>query len=318
MPIRCRIPTKQPRPARRLSATPEASNVTLLPRRSRLAIVALVVVSLCAGCGTEAPSGEASAAPIAGPVATATRDGLVVTRVVERAALTAGQRVWARVTVANGAPVVRHYQGGGCDFLASLQVRTAAAVAPAPGRQWDGAAGFFKTLVWMPGPAESIAFIQDERFVDRGGVVACPADLGVNDIKPGERLEMKAAWDGEVSGVVATAGPARVTASFPYLGQGGEGDLLGRPPQPIEAAIDVDVVDGGVRLRSPGEAIDAALSNPGFAAWVTGEPKERWQGVSLEARGHTLDVILDSGIDRGVAAVARATGAEAFSKRPRP
>jgi hypothetical protein len=282
------------------------------PLRILVAIVIVAVVA--AGCDPAGPP----AVPPDGPSVTATRDGLVVTLQLERAPLSAGKRVWAKVTVSNGAAVVRHYQGGGCDFLASLQVNTAAAVKPEPGRDWDGPAGFFKGLVWTPGPAEATAFFMDERFVDRGGRIACTADLGVNEIKPGERLEMKAAWDGEVSGVVAAAGPARVIASFPYLGPAGGADMLGRPPQPIEAALDVEVVDAGVRLLSPGQAIDAALANPGFAAWLNGEPRDRWQGVSLETRGQILDVILDSGIDRGVASVDRTTGVVTFTKRQRP
>jgi hypothetical protein len=282
--------------------------------RRRCFVVAALLVGVATGCASDPPS----AAPVLGPIATASRDGLVVSLELERAPLAAGTRVWAKVTVANGAPVVRHYQGGGCDFLASLQVKTAAAVQAEPGRNWDGAADFFKTLAWTPGPAEATAFFIDERFVDQGGGIACPADLGVNEIQPGERLEMKAAWDGEVSGVVAAAGPARVVASFPYLGPAGGLDMLGRPPQPIEAAIEVAVVDAGVRLLSPGQAIDAALSNPGFAAWLNGEPRDRWQGVSLEMRGQILDVVLESGTDRGVASVDRTTGGVTFTKRPQP
>jgi len=94
--------------------------------------------------------------------------------------------------------------------------------------------------------------------------------------------------------------------------------MLGRQPQPIQAVIAVEVVDGGVRLLSPGQAIDAALANAGFAAWLASSPQAQWQGVSLEPRGRTFDVILDSGTDRGTASVDRTTGVVTFTRRPSP
>lgn len=284
-----------------------------MSRLRSLAALAATLVAFAA-CGPSEPS----VSPLVGPVAAATRDGLIVTLALDHDPLTAGARAWAEVTVVNTAPVVRHYQGGGCNFLADITIRTAAAVAPEPGRDWDGMAGFFKNLVLPNGAPDANAFFVDERFVDQGGGVACPADLGLNEINPGERLEMKAAWSGEVQGVPAMAGPARIVASFPYLGPADGGEMLGRPPQPILAAIDVAVTDGGVRLLSPGLAIDAALANPGFAGWLAASPRAQWQGVLIESRGRQFDVILDSGADRGVATVDRATGVVTFTKRPHP
>lgn len=288
-----------------------------MPKLYRLRLIAALTATLIsfAGCGeTPPPGGD----PLPGPVATATRDGLIVTLALDHAALTAGARAWAKVTILNTAPVVRHYQGGGCNFLTDITIRTAAAVAPERGRDWDGMASFFKNLILPNGAPDANAFFVDERFLDQGGEVACPADLGVNEIKPGERLEMKAAWSGEVQGVPATSGPARIVASFPYLGPANGGEMLGRQPQPIQAAIDVDVTDGGVRLLSPGLAIDAALANPGFAGWLAASPRSQWQGVLIESRGRMFDVILDSGTQRGTATVDRATGVVTFAKRPHP
>jgi len=183
--------------------------------RSAIAVAVWLIAILAACGGTLPPSG----AVLPGPVSTATRDGLIVSVALEHAPLTAGVRAWAKVTVVNTAPVVRHYQGGGCEFLADVTIRTAAPVTPERGRDWDGLAGLFKKLVLPDGAPSADGSFVDERFVDQGGVVACPASLGLNEIRPGEQRGMKAAWAGEGQGVAAAACPARVIASFPYLGR---------------------------------------------------------------------------------------------------
>lgn len=291
--------------------------ITRRPTPAVALALAMAVAVVATACGADAPTPTPPTQP--GPTATATRDGLVVTLTLDRAPLTAGVRSWVRVTVANTAGAIRHYQGGGCEFLAAISIETAAPVAPDRGRDWDGAAGALKQLLLPNADPDATGYYIDERFVDQAGGVACPANLGLNEVKPGEVRQMRAAWSGEVQGVVGVAGPARVTASFPYLGLPDGGEMLGRPPQPIQVAVDVDVVDGGVRFLSPGQAIDAALANPGFAAWLAAAPQGSWQGVSLEQRGRSIDVILtataDGGVFSGVATVDRATGAVSFARR---
>lgn len=278
--------------------------------------IALLVASVVGGCA-DAPVGPRA---IAGPSAIAARDGLVVALALEHAPFVAGEPVQANITVTNTAIQARHYEGGGCNFLASVTIETAAVPKPDPGRSWDGLAGRFKSIATGgdgPGPAGQFL----DESVAHGQPVFCPADLGANEIKPGERLEMHALWSGEVLQVVAPAGPARVIASFPYLGLPDGGEMVGRRPQPIEAVIAVDVVDRGLRLLSPGLAADAALADPAFAAWVASTPMAAWQGVSIEQKGHAFDVILTidqagTAVD-GVATVDRTSGAVTFTKRNR-
>ena len=45
-------------------------------------------------------------------------------------------------------------------------------------------------------------------------------DLRANSLSSGQRLEMRAVWNGEIDGAVVAPGPATVIASFPYLGRG--------------------------------------------------------------------------------------------------
>jgi hypothetical protein len=128
---------------------------------------------------------------------------------------------------------------------------------------------------------------------------------------------MRAAWDGEVEGVVAPAGPATVTASFPYLGLAGQPDPLSRSVEPIDVTLQVSVVESGIRLLSPGQAIDAALSDPRFAAWLASADISAWQGVNLEADGRSYIVVLTldkaGSIVDGKATVDRRTGQVTFT-----
>ena len=268
------------------------------------------VVMACGG--DPAPS---SAAP-SGPTATALRDGIQVSLTLDRATLPAVDRTLAVVTVENTGSARRLWQGGGCNFLASITIVTSALVAPPLGLSWNGIAGRFKDLLMpRPEPSKDGSFT-DERFANAGRV-GCPADLGVNTLEPGQRLEMHAIWSGEINGVVALPGPARVTASFPYLGPTA-GPSAAANPQPIEAALDVVVADNGVRLLSPGQAIDAALANPAFSGWLAAAGEmANWDGVDLESSGRAFVVILSVHAVDGRAIVDRVSGAVTFEQRPR-
>ena len=283
-----------------------------LPRlRLRGGVAVLVLVAtIVAACGSEEPSNTVP--DTSPPPVTAARDGLLVTLAVERASLPAAGRTWVSVSVINTSNEVRMWQGGGCNLLADIRIETATAVTPELGRVWKGLAGRFKQLIGPPTEASNRDSFIDERFVDQSGV-ACTADLRVNEISAGQRLQMKAAWDGEIEGVVAPPGPGRIVASFPYLGLAGKPDA----PQPIEATIGVNVMDQGVRLLSPGQAIDAALGNPDFADFLAAAGMPDWSGVDIESHGHTYVVVLSLATIEGRATVDRQTGAVTFAKRAR-
>jgi hypothetical protein len=282
------------------------------------AAAAIVIAAVVAGCGADLPSAPPAELSDASPEpVSAARDGIVVTLSVDRSTLPAADRTWVSVTVENASSEVRLWRGGGCNPLADVTIWTATAVTPEPGRNWDGLAGTFKELLAHANEASDTALFLDERFVDRTPIVACPADLGVNQISAGQRLEMRAAWDGEIEGVAAPPGPARITASFPYLGAAGKPDA----PQPIEATAKVDVANPGIRLLSRGQAIDAALGDANFAAWLASADMNAWSGVDLQSQGKSYVVILSldhlGGTTEGRATVDRETGAVSFDKRAR-
>jgi hypothetical protein len=254
---------------------------------------------------------------LAGPAGQAQRDGVTVTFVLERSRLVAGSRARALVTVQNTTSADRLWQGGGCNDLASVWIDTAAEVTPPKGRPWPGTAGSFKNLLLsgQPGPSRQGSFV-DVRFLDPTRI-ACPADLGINTLRPGQHLEMRLVWSGDVNGVPAPAGPATVHASFPYLGQGPVADPTDVSRRiAVDLAVDVDPAPAP--MMSPGEAIDAALADARFGAWVKAAgAMQMWDGVDMEAPDGAYVVILMVGGQSGRATVDRRTGAVAFESRPR-
>lgn len=234
-----------------------------------------------------------------------------MTLTLDEAPLVAGRRVWATVDVVNLTPQTVLWQGGGCNFVASIEIVAAAVVNPNPGRAWNGLAGRFKGLAGQVAPAQNGYFV-DESFVDKGSV-ACTADLGINELGPGGQLRMRAAWDGEIAGVPAPPGPAKVTATFPYLGPKRAGvDPFVQPPQPIVPQLVVPVVDAGVRLLSPAEAVDAALADPRFGGWLATSDFAAWQGVGIELAAGSYEVsltlLINGGPVEGRASVDRVSG----------
>jgi hypothetical protein len=284
----------------------------------RAAVV--MVLATVAACSGDASSGEPSVP--SGPTGVMERDGVVVTLALERDPLPSGSSSRARVTVINTSTAPRRWQGGGCDLPATIEILTAAEVTPAEGRQWPGTAGQFKSLLRPnPGPSRVGTYL-DERFAQpANSIVLCPANLGVNTLEPGQRVAMTGVWDGQVNGVAAVGGAATVRATFPYLGSAaGPGPNIDPSDlsHAIVVALSVDIAPPARPLLSPGEAIDGALANAEFAAWLTAAgPMAAWEGVDMEGRDGISVVILYVHGQAGRATVDRATGAVSFEVTPR-
>jgi hypothetical protein len=235
-----------------------------------------------------------------------THDGVRVTLTLERTPLPSAQRTRALIVVDNLSPQVRNWEGGGCGFLATVTIHTSIDARPDPGVNWPGAAGRFKRLA-SPGsdPSDDGPFI-DERFADHPELMVCPANLAINHLAPGQRLEMRAVWDGEIATVAAPAGPATVSAEFPYLGEVPEGVDPFEAATPIVASIDTEVVGAGIALLSADQIIDAALADHRFERWVASADDSKWQGADFISHGATADVVLTL-LKKGVTTDGRAT-----------
>jgi hypothetical protein len=270
----------------------------------------LVLALLVIGCGGTPGTSPFSSVPppVAGPVETVEVDRVRVSLAVELAELPIAGRTWAAVTIENLGPGIVLWQGGGCEIPAQVVIDLAGPVQAAAGQEWTGIARQFKDLLWRPSAPSDQASFQDERLIDAGQPVGCPANLAVNELAPGETIRTRAAWDGDVAGAAAPAGLATIRAAFPYMGPKRPGaDPFAAPLRPIEVSASVAVVDRGLGLVSPGQAIDAALADDRFARRVSALPMERWEGVELRT-GATEYVVIHSLLNAdGVRIDARVT-----------
>lgn len=240
--------------------------------RIRIALIGLLV----AACGT----GPAPSAPI-GDLQTASieRDGVRVSLALEGPPRS-GARSWADALVENLGPKAVRWAGGGCDDPVTIGIDLRAAFAR--GRDWPGLLGRFKALALGGGGFENPAlggYEEQSRIQEPGQMpLLCTADLRINELPAGASLTMRAGWDGTIGGVApAPAGPAAITASFPFIGISGvvPPDLTDR--RPIVARIDTAVEAGqAAPPMPPAVAVDAALADPQFAAWVEAGPEATW------------------------------------------
>ncbi len=212
---------------------------------------------------------------------TATRDDVRLTL-----ALDGPPRVdaasWATLEIENlGASGVR-WAGGGCGDPGSISIDLRPAFAP--GRDWPGLLGRFKAAGLGDGfenPAAAF-YVAADRF---GQDIACAASLQVEELAPGATLELRAGWDGTFGGARAHAptGPVVVTAAFAFIGIAGEVANEDTDTDPIEVHIQTTVAGvAGAAPLSPALAIDAALADPQFAAWVQASPEDRWINPSID------------------------------------
>ncbi|MFL5681425.1 MAG: hypothetical protein ACJ77B_12580 [Chloroflexota bacterium] len=160
------------------------------------------------------------------------------------------------------------------------------AAALAAGHDWPGLLGRFKTLALKPGPqAPMTAWYLEEKIYARSlreDAVFCQDSLPILELAPGESLDMRAAWDGKLNAGPAPAGPAVVEASFPFIGLKGEVADDDTDVEPISVRLDTSVVGQGGRPQlSPAVAIDAALEDPEFAAFVEAAPEDTWMGPDV-------------------------------------
>jgi len=240
-----------------------------------------------------APSTDAPATPPADPgtesptellVDSVTRDGVRVTLTLEGEPRTAAAS-WARILIENlGARGVR-WAGGGCGDPGDIAIDFRAAFAA--GRAWPGLLGRFKVLALGGGRFQNPAAgrYMGEALFGRSDV-ACPDDLRIETLRAGAALSLRAGWTGlfGVPGVPAPTGPAVVTGSFPFIGIAG---VVGRDVTDVRAIeVPIPTTIAGAADRpaplSPALAIDAALGDPQFAAWVQAVPESSWINPSVD------------------------------------
>jgi hypothetical protein len=256
----------------------------LIPRRIRTVLLAAIVVSGCTAAGSPGPSTSPSPPPV---TKATTQHDIRVTLTLEGPPVSAA-RSFISATVENlGTRAVR-WRGGGCNDPVGTWIDVAGAFEP--GRAWPGLLGRFKSKALDDGPNPNQGSYGAESRLTKPGEIPifCTADLRVNQLEAGGVLRMRAAWSGMIGGTApAPAGPAVVTSSFPYIGVAGLVPNDRTDADPISVRIDTVVQsppaastsgDGSAALvpLAPSLAIDAALADPQFAAWVKAAPEATW------------------------------------------
>lgn len=199
------------------------------------------------------------------------RDDIRVEVELQRNPLPAGEPSWIKVLVTNAGRTDVTWYHDGC--ANPVPVYATSGVAWPMGEQHAEHLEMFKTyalgghIAEAPDPHGWLAFVRKEDL--HSGSPGC-ADLGIGEtLKPGETVRATRWWSGftDVNRALPMAGPATIRAEAAYFWRGKEPSDI--PKQVIKLKLDAWIVDDGAADRlSPAQAVDAALADPDFAAYV--------------------------------------------------
>jgi hypothetical protein len=199
------------------------------------------------------------------------RDRIRVRIELERNPLPAGERNWVEVSVTNRSKTDVTWFHDGCALPANVYGASQVAWSMGSGQHPQGR--MFKTyalgghIAQVPSAHGTIDFVREERLVK--GQPGC-ADIGITDtIKPGRSIRQTLWWSGFTGGnwALPPTGPAAISVLAGYYWRGAD------EPEAIEDAamalqLEAWISNGGDHLLSPAQAVDAALADPTFAAYL--------------------------------------------------
>jgi hypothetical protein len=251
----------------------------------RVAGTCLPILLLAVACAGAAPASPAPS-PI---VASVTRESLRITLTLEGPPRT-GAASWASIRVENVGDRGIRWAAGGCGDPGGIFVDLAR-LYPAGRADWPEPLGHFKRIALGPGNGNNLLNLGYTAEARWGTNILCPASLGLGKLAAGDTLSMRAAWDGTYEGFPVPTGPATVEAAFPLIGVEGEVADTEYDSHAVAVSIETAVVgEGGASVLAPGLAIDAALADPVFAAWVSAGPVDRWINPDIARIGGTWQV----------------------------
>jgi hypothetical protein len=247
-------------------------------RHSPLGISSLVltIVGILGGCAVAAPP---SVAPL--PMVTTTvSESLRLTLTLDGPPLS-GAVSWATLEIENVGDRAIRWAGGGCGDPGGIFVDLRE-VFPAGRGDWPEPLGRFKRLALGPGNANgvlTVGYIDESRW---GTDLLCPASLRIETLAPHGRLSTRAGWDGTYEKAPVPTGPATVEAVFPVIGPEGEVADTDFDSHPVSVSARTAIEGtGGASVLAPALAVDAALGDPEFAAFVRAGPVARWLNPDL-------------------------------------
>jgi hypothetical protein len=202
--------------------------------------------------------------------ATTFADGIRLTIELDRVPLMPGVESWATMTVTNEGADTLRYGVDGCDIPIFAQPVPSGFLLEGGSQERPAAAFKADALrdVGLPAAGRFTA----EHLIGRD--VACADYYMPKRIEPGRSIRQRALWEPAADGMTPDF-PVEIVASYRYEWRG-EGE--GPERDPVITATLSSAVIGGMPWPwlTPAEALDVALDDPEFAAWVadvpTGQP----------------------------------------------
>lgn len=183
---------------------------------------------------------------------------------------------WASVLIENTGERGIRWAGGGCGDPGGIFIDLHE-VCPSGRADWPGRLGQFRRLALGPDPGNGMLTLGYTAEARWGTAMLCTADLRIETLAAHQSLSFRAGWDGMYNGSPTPAGRATVEAVFPVFGLEGDVDPASFESHPVDVVTRTTIVGGGgAPLLAPALAIDAALADPAFAAWVSATPEAQW------------------------------------------
>lgn len=238
--------------------------------------------------------------PTGPPDARTVEHGVVLELWVSPAVVGQGEWAQALVRVTNTRDDAVWTPGGEC-WLSTTVTADLTALDPRTAELTGNAAVFARRVIrerglWTTGFRPwKIARLADGSGTVVSRLADCAPELGARFLRipPGGSRERRFTWYPiAYQDALDTwwrplpPGPVRVTASWEYAGHGARpsGQLFTRHPDLISASADLTLSGTDPAFPTPVELVEAALTDPTFAAWVDADPtREDWTGTYFGA-----------------------------------
>ena len=257
----------------------------------QLALLVVLIVAL-GGCSTAAspvvPVGSAaSASPDAPSTAvtfSAEHDGFELVASFDRLTVEAGGDVTVQLSLHNTRSTAVGFSEP-CDQSEAMIVEVPNPVEPI-GREWDGIAGAFKTyaLTESTGTPIESSIRMPLTTMAKGSRCHAPwvGELSHEHqtIPAGETYESTLVWSAElVKDLPAGPGQMPFSIQIRHDIEAAGGGMYKAETLAVDGAI--TVLAGGPRAVTAGEALDAALADAEFTAWLAKQPQGSWEHTNL-------------------------------------
>ena len=238
----------------------------------------VVPVRLAASASPDAPS------PSAAITFNSENDGLQLVAAFDRLIVESGGDVTVQLSLHNTRSEELVFTEP-CDQTFAMIVEVPNPVEPI-GRDWAGIAGAFKTYALEEStgspmessirtPLKTVAKSSPCHAHSRGEPV-----FGRQTIAAGDTYETTLTWSAEfVKDLPAGPGEFPFSIQVRHNLEAMDGGMFEAKTLAVDGSI--TILPGGPKAVSAGEALDAALADSEFAAWLAKQPRDSWEHTNL-------------------------------------